>query len=183
MADTTPQPNPFDPKRLEALAFRPQGVTWDQIVEHVEGSRLRGAIVGPHGSGKTALLNSLAAAFEMRGLEVVRLFVNTERPNPGALPAPNPNTVVMFDGADLISPWRWLAVKKMPRLIITSHREGMLPTLIQTATSPALLRALVMDLVGDEAAVSIDVDDLFTRHNGNLRAALLELYDRHASAV
>jgi hypothetical protein len=64
-------------------------------------------------------------------------------------------------------------------LVITSHRTGLLPTLVECETSVPLLRAILDDLhpehVGDSA------EDLFTRHRGNVRDALRELYDVCAS--
>lgn len=171
--------NPFRVQRLDALRFRPQGMTWADIETTLERNRFRGAIVGPHGSGKTTMLDDLAERFEAGGFPVDRHFINSDSTRHGTIAGGNPHTIVLFDGADLLSPWKWLAVKRAPRLIITSHREGLLPTLIKTETNPALLHQLIVDLVGEQHG--IDVEDLYERHNGNLRGALLELYDRSAT--
>jgi hypothetical protein len=66
-------------------------------------------------------------------------------------------------------------------LVVTTHREGRLPTLWRCATTPELLRNLVRELdVGlDEA----DARALHARHHGNVRDALRELYDQAAQSA
>ena len=56
---------------------------------------------------------------------------------------------------------------------MTARREGLLPTLYRSQTSPSLLSRIVAAL--DEGLTS--PEDLFRRHRGNLRTALRELYD------
>jgi hypothetical protein len=104
----------------------------------------------------------------------------------GGRPAPGPCDVLLVDGADAL-PWLgWLRVKRLARraggLIVTTHRPGRLPTLVECATSPALLREIV-DALGDarDAAWRDAIPDLFRKHRGNLREALRDLYDRCAA--
>ena len=61
-------------------------------------------------------------------------------------------------------------------LVITSHRCGLLPTLVECETSAPLLREIVETLHPGQP----EVDLLFDRHRGNVREALRELYDFHA---
>ena len=56
--------------------------------------------------------------------------------------------------------------------------------LIETATTPELLAALVGQILGDEAReVAPILPELYERHDGNLRDALRELYDRYAASA
>jgi hypothetical protein len=64
--------------------------------------------------------------------------------------------------------------------LITSHREGLLPTLIKCRTTSALLQAVVDELVDHHAAATQELEALFLRHDGNIREALRELYDSYA---
>jgi len=66
-------------------------------------------------------------------------------------------------------------------LIITTHRPGRLPTLIACATNAALLDRIIQRLTPDRLAAAPPAAELFTRHRGNLRNALRELYDVYAA--
>ncbi len=186
-----PADNPFRVERMHALAFEPQGQTWDELLARLERLRLRAAVVGPHGSGKTTLLRSLAPRLEARGLRPVMLFRNAE--GGGGWPAAwgdplhrlGPRDVLLVDGYDLLAPLPRWRLRRLARraagLVGTSHRPCLgLPTLVRTATSPELLREIVSRLAGR----TMDADGaarLLARHHGNIREALRELYDAAAS--
>jgi len=167
---------------MEQLAFRPQAATWPAILHRLESLRYRAAVVGPHGSGKTTFMEELAARLLQTGRQPCLLRINEDNRR-YTLPDVTPRTIILFDGADHL-PWlQWRKLKSRTQnaagLIITSHRHDMLPTLLETTTTPDLLRDLVSELSSD---VSPDlIDDLFNRHRGNLRDALFNLYDRFAS--
>ena len=93
--------------------------------------------------------------------------------------------IVFVDGAEQLGPLAWWRFRRIVRqatgLVITSHRSGRLPTLIECRTSPTLLRELVTELAPDDIEkLEPRLDDLFERHKGNLRSCLRELYDRYA---
>ena len=72
-------------------------------------------------------------------------------------------------------------VKHASGLIVTSHRPGLLPTLLKCSTTPALLREVVADLAPQAPAIPPALlDALHARYKGNLRACLRELYDLYA---
>lgn len=140
----------------------------------------RCAIVGPDGSGKTTLLEEigsrLADKFEPKSLALT--LDNRKFPAASFFSGLGPAHVILFDGADLLTSADWHRFKrkasKAGGLIITSHRTGLLPTLIECRTSAKLLAELAHALAG---AVDLPVQELYTRHRGNLRDALRELYD------
>jgi GTPase SAR1 family protein len=148
----------------------------------------RAAIVGPEGSGKTTLLEDLRRALDHRGVGTRLLFVNdasalSEVQCRRFLSELGPQELVLLDGADGIprSAWRLFrdrAIRRAAGLVITSHHPGLLPTLIECSTTRSLLREIVAHLAPPDHAISAALlDGLYTRHHGNLRACLRELYD------
>jgi GTPase SAR1 family protein len=186
--------NPFRTDRVLEVRYRPLRGTWDDLLANLHALRCRAAIVGPQGSGKTTLLEDLAPRLRERGYSVRELRLDTETPRfaPGFLDrfvaSLTPSDVVLFDGAEQLGPIAWRLFLHRSRaaagLVITGHRPGRLPTLVETATTPELLAALVAQILGDEAReVEPILPDLYARHEGNLRDALRELYDRYAGSA
>ena len=177
-----PADNPFRVDRLESLGFELLGDTWPALLDRLKAMSHRAAVVGPHGSGKTTLLENLAEHLQTAGWRVHRLFMNAELlMRPSAPAGLGVRDVVLFDGADHLSRRAWWRFERATRvaggLVITSHCPGLLPTLIETRTTPALLAHLVERLTGMPPDAH-DCCELFERHRGNLRSALRELYDR-----
>lgn len=185
MGDGKARLNPFRTERLEALAYRFLDGGWDRLWTRLEDCGWRAAIVGPTGSGKTTLLHELAQRLPEHGLELRLLLA----PRPGSAPSPthfreqigevSKSDALLVDGAERLSFWAWRRLLAMSStagaFIVTQHREGRLPTLVRTRTTPALLAELISELIG-EADARLDVVSLFARANGDLRAALLSLY-------
>jgi hypothetical protein len=181
-----PDENPFRSEVIDGIRFRPQGITWDDLVGRLEFLGWRAAIVGREGSGKTALLEQLARRCNGR---IVRLHGAERRPYPSAAgqlaSAPGTEDVVFFDGVEQLGPLAWWRfnhlVRKSAGLVITSHRSGRLPTLIECRTSPTLFRELVEELApNDIESLDPTLDDLFERHHGNIRSCFRALYDQYA---
>jgi hypothetical protein len=93
--------------------------------------------------------------------------------------------VILFDGAEQLGWIGWSRFERRARaaagLLITCHRPGMLPPLLETATSPGLLDGLVEEILGAlPPEIRSTTPALCEKHGGNLRDALRELYDRYA---
>jgi len=183
--------NPFRSELVLTLRFR-LGGSWDALLARFEGLGRRGAIVGPHGSGKTTLLEDLAPRFREAGFTLRPLRLDTETPRfePGFLDrffaSLGPRDLLLFDGAEQLGALAWHHFERRSRaaagLLVTTHRPGRLPTLIETSTTPELLETLVAQILGDAASeLRPGMSALFERHRGNLREALRELYDRYAA--
>ena len=178
--------NPFRTERVLAFRYRPCDVTWEQLLSRLESLGRRGAIVGPRGSGKTTLLEDLGARLATRGLAVRYVQLNREKrklspEDAAALRRLTGRDLVLLDGAEQLSWWRWWLVRRRTRraggLLITSHRPGLLPTVLETHASIDVLRQMVEELAGE---VPADLAEVFARHRGNIRTAVRELYDRWA---
>lgn len=173
--------NPFASDRVERLRYRlPEGLTWDDLLERLAALRFRAALVGPHGRGKTTLLEELAPRLTTRGFRVrtITLRQDERRVDWKRFRNLGPDDVLFLDGAELLGRLAWLRVRLSCRqaggLIVTSHRPGLLPTLLECKTTPELLAGLVRELTGEE----LETGELFARHGGNLRLVFWEMYDR-----
>lgn len=185
--------NPFRSERvLRTIRFQPVDRDWSALMQRLAETRYRAAIIGPKGSGKTTLLEDLQPRLRARGFStaMVRLTLERRRVSTAeraALARLQSGTVVLVDGADLLAPWRWWLLRNSTRaaagLIVTSHRRALLPPLLHTTTSPALLNRIVQQLIQESDSSTLnehEIGGLYRRHDGNIRDALRELYDRAA---
>jgi hypothetical protein len=186
-APVTAAANPFGSRYIDAIPFRFDGAGLDDLLARLTELRGRGAIIGPHGSGKTTLMEQLGARLQTDGWHVVP--VRTQ-PGQSALDQLSNQSLtgesaVLLDGAGHIGVVQWrrvlLRVRGAGRLIVTAHTPGRLPTLFRCEPSIALLDALVADLAPVLAGELRPVAHaLYARHNGNMRDVLRGLYDHCA---
>ncbi|RME94609.1 MAG: hypothetical protein D6766_05365 [Verrucomicrobia bacterium] len=180
--------NPFASHRLHGLRFRLPGVDWAGLERRWHELGRRAAIVGPEGSGKTTLLEEWRQRLEAAGWRVRlwRLTRERRRPDRARRPAfwtvPAADELILLDGAEQLSWWAWRAWLRRMRpahgIVVTTHRPGRLPTLLECRTTPALLDELVAELLGGSSpAVRRLNRRWFRRHEGNLRLVLRAWYD------
>lgn len=184
--------NYFSIDRVQRIRYRPLDTTFDELLARLEAMHYRGAIVGPEGSGKTTLLEDLHQALNNKDIETQFVFINDTHPlTPSTrrqlLAQCTPNQIVLLDGADVLSRPSWLLLKRAilkraAGLIVTSHKRPLLPPLIQCYTTPELLSEIVCDLLPPNQAPG-PLEELYTRHHGNLRQCLRTLYDHYATEV
>jgi hypothetical protein len=178
--------NPFAADRVQSIRYElPEGQA-DGLLARLERLRYRAAIVGPHGTGKTTLMEDLETPLARLGFRVRHLRLDAEhrRFSRGCLSrfaaTLDARDLVCLDGAEQLGWARWLTFRWRTRraggVLITSHRAGLLPTLIECTTSPELLDRIVSRLAPQTEGVRTP-KDLYARHHGNLRDALRELYD------
>jgi hypothetical protein len=181
--------NPFAAQRIERLAFRfPDDDDWDALLARLESAAWRGAIVGPHGAGKTTVLEQLAPRLAARGFNPKLLTLRAESTSAdkqmlAAATSARAPDFLLLDGAEQLTTRQWLTFQNWMRTaagcVITLHRESRLPTVLQVDSSPALLDELTHELCGAWLPEG-EARRLFIRHHGNLRECLRELYDRWA---
>ena len=181
--------NPFATVHVHRIRYRlPDGLTWEDLLARLESMNWRGAIVGPEGAGKTTLLEDFAPRLSERGFEIVWLRLTQEEPLFASgtlreLELLHTGQVILFDGAEQLSRWAWWRFLRLARraggLLITSHRSGLLPTLLECGTTPELLAEIVADLLNEATeAHGIEAKRLHRKHRGNLREALRDMYDQ-----
>jgi hypothetical protein len=184
--------NPFKTDRVLGVRYRLRDRTWEELLGRLKRLNYRAAIVGPNGAGKTTLLEDLEPRLAGLGFTVrcLRLDRETRSFPRGFLKdlfaALDERDLLLFDGAEQMSRFAWASFKTRSKraggLVITSHRRGMLPTLIECATSSELLDEIIAELLGaTPQAPRETTEKLYAKHNGNLRDALREMYDMYAA--
>lgn len=187
---TTARDNPFRAARLDALEFRFSDSladsSWDELLARLETLKFRAAIIGKHGRGKTTLLDQIAPHLKKHGWKIHRLQLNTARRDFSraqwrSFSSLGAHDFLLLDGAEQLSTLRWKFLcwktRQAGGLLITTHRPGRLPTLMECQTSPGLLLDLARVLAPQCALDENSARVLFVRHGGNIRDALRELYD------
>jgi hypothetical protein len=150
-----PRENPFAAYAVDRIEYKFAAGEMQKLMEALRANNWRGAIVGPHGTGKSTLVRTITPQL--------------------------PAGASIVDGAEKIPSWKWPFVRhgfrKATAVLITTHAPGRLPTVFRTSTTPQLLAELIEQLSGRAARPEF-VRQLFDRHNGNIRDALREMYDR-----
>jgi hypothetical protein len=177
--------NPFRSERIDALRYRADDFSWEELEARLVEAGGRGALVGPKGRGKTTLLDEWAARCEARGERVIRQRIREGQRFLDAFQRAELRgclgASVFLDSAEQLCPPGWWELRWRSRracwLVITAHRPGLLPTVRECRTSADLLAGLVRELADEPC----DCAALWRRHGGDVREALFELYARGAA--
>lgn len=181
--------NPFRTEKLMQYRYQPLHETWIDLMDRLVTLDYRAAIVGPEGSGKTTLLEDLAPRLAALGFQTELLRLSEDGPTfengffKKLSQRLSQRHVVLLDGCEQLDWPHWIRFKSKTReargLIVTSHNPGRLPTWIECETTPELLARIARSLLKDASSLEIEstAHQLFNKHNGNIREALLEWYD------
>jgi hypothetical protein len=184
-------PNPFSTGRVRpgAIPYRfPAGKDTASTMRRLKKNAWRGQIVGPHGSGKSALVATLIAALETSGRPTLlfelhdgqrRLPVNLRQ-----IPELAAGTILFVDGYEQLNRWSRFRLRRFCRrrslgLVVTAHTSVGFPDLLRTTTSLALAGELVGQLLGEaiRQVTTEEVSRRFRSHGGDLREVFFDLYD------
>jgi hypothetical protein len=185
------QSNPFATRwtRPGAIRFDFGGRgTINGLVQRLEECGWRGAIVGPHGSGKSTLVAALLPAFEAAGrtTTLIQLHEGQRR-----LPEPNRRidrlaraSLLVIDGYEQLGRLRrWHLATQCRRascgLLVTSHRECGLPVLFRTEPNLSMVERLIGESLPPHGGriCRADIHRAWQRNGQNVREILFELYD------
>ena len=183
--------NPFSTRRVcpGATAFIfPPGQDAETLINRLRQAGWWGEIIGPHGSGKSALLAALTAAIERAGQRAILVTLHdAQRRLPLDLRRDGrlrPPAVLIVDGYEQLGRWRRLVLKRFCRrrgigLVVTAHTSMGLPPLYQTAATFELAAQIVRQLMGGQPApfMPAEVSQALSRRDGDLREMLFDLYD------
>ena len=190
--DSAAEENPFSARYLRPGAIPYQfasGQSVESLIRRLRKNGWRGQVVGPHGSGKSALLAALIVAIEESGRQTVlielhdgqrRLPVDLRR-----LPGVAGGTILFVDGYEQLSPLSRFLLGRCCRrrglgLVVTAHGSVGFADLCRTTSSLRLAHQLVHRLLGEHSSSMItsdEVDERFAFHQGDLREMLFDLYD------
>lgn len=168
----------------------PAEVSCDSLLMRLEQNGRYGQIVGPHGSGKSALVATLIARLQSCEQPVEWLELHDgQRRLPGGLDRLSRlprGTLVVVDGYEQLAFWNRLRLRRHCRrhglgLLVTAHAPVGLPTLFSTNPSPALAERIVQCLLGERPS-PVSREELhhrYVQHQGDLRELLFDLYDAY----
>jgi len=182
-----PADNPFAAQRIDAMRYELRGMRWDDLLARLERLNRRAAIIGPHGSGKTTLMEALGHRLASDGWDIrLHRLRRDDRVVPRTFTAwLAPATILLLDSAGCLGPAGWLALLRRSAgaggLIVTAHRRMLLPTLIRTSVDAPMMARLVERLVGGPSPWSAgELAAMLRARQGNARQVLRDLYDRCA---
>lgn len=184
--------NPFAVHRRQALGYITQTMSLQAMLDELRRLDYTAAVVGPHGSGKTTLLEHLEKQLRGKGLYTEVLFANCDVKVPWktirtCIESMPPGSVLFFDGAGHLNRLRFMQLRRLARkkqigLVITSHREGLLPMLTCCEPTLDLFTGIVSRLLAEQDSIERDrLAALFEMHRCNIRECLWELYDEYAA--
>lgn len=188
--------NPFSTCRVRPgqLDFHfPASQDAHQLVDRLRAQKWRGQIVGRHGVGKTTLLEALLPELAAAGRTVACWTLRGgQRRWPAemaqAADAWDATTLVIVDGYEQFNAWaRWRLHRRCRAaragLLVTSHRDAGLPTLVDLTCSADMVQILVAKLLRDDpVCISPDeVSHAYAAHQGNVREVFFTLYDLYES--
>jgi hypothetical protein len=183
--------NPFCTRRVRtgAVPFLfPPGQDADALVERLRQHSWRGEIVGPHGTGKSALLATLLPALQRAGRCPLLIALHDgQRRLPAGFDRDCPReapTILVIDGYEQLSRWnRWRVGRWCRRrgwgLLVTAHVHVGLPGLFQTVPTLEMAQRIVDRLLSGQSPPfsATELAECFARRGGNLREILFDLYD------
>lgn len=188
---SNPPPNPFSTRFIRPDAFPfifPPGYDAESLVARLEQNNWWGEIIAPHGSGKSTLLHALKKQLtaarrlvDLYSLSAEKPVVDWGQQNPKPWTS---KTQVIVDGYEQLSWWNAMRLQRMVKkagagLLVTAHKRGRLPPLVDLTPTIHTAQAIVDHLLsGDRTIISeSDVKDAYEGNHGNLREMLFRLYD------
>ena len=170
----------------------PDGLDAAALVRRFAALGWRGAVVGPHGSGKSTALASLAPALAAAGRTPWQVTLHDGRRTlPGEAwrdlrgLTPGDAVVAVIDGYEQLG---WLARRRLRLLcwrrghglLVTAHGPVGLPVLLRTEVAPETARRVIDRLrPGGEAPSEADLARRLQAWQGNFREVLFEMYDEY----
>jgi GTPase SAR1 family protein len=185
--------NPFatcwiDPQRAPLCVVEEQEL--EQLAVRLQERGWRGALVGPHGVGKTTLARALVGHLQPRGVPTIwrELHAGDQRQARDLFPPAETRegTLLVVDGYEQLSCWQRWQLRKGCRsrglgLLVTAHQGTWLPTLMRLSPRVDVALAVYRRLARQvpTPVTPEDVRAAFDAQQGNLRNVLFQLYDLH----
>ncbi len=183
--------NPFSTRWVKPGAMPylfPKGADIAKVVERLRQNEWRGAIIGPHGSGKSTLIAALMDELARRSISVRHVALHAdERKPPSDLLVKFESRLLIIDGFEQLSWWtRKQMVSAMRKthggLVIVAHNERAtcgIHAVFRTVSDLQTLQNIIENYLPPEAnwIQSEELSMAFYAHQGNLRNALFALYD------
>lgn len=179
--------NPFAVSRLHRLRFRSADGGSHELLSRFMHLGMRGAVIGPCGSGKTTLMLELQALLKGRGHDV--RYIRLERAiksRPWQIAnSAKTGQILLIDGAEQLG-WSckfviYALCRRAAGVLASSHCAVGLPILIETRTTKDTLIELVRELERGPRFSDAQLAAIYEAHGGNVRECFRELYDLSAA--
>ena len=187
--------NPFSTRHVRpgVVPFLfPGDQTAETLVDRLQKNGWWGQVVGPHGSGKSALLATLLPAVEHSGRCTCLIELHDgQRRLPAGFSRTfdlKPSTLLVVDGYEQLGRFQRFRLKRFCRrggfgLLVTAHTSVGLPELFRTTAELAVVQRLVEQFQCECTfhVTQSEVAERFSQHAGNVREVLFDLYDLYES--
>lgn len=193
--------NPFVTENLNSLSYCLQSdclqsETWEQLVARFRELNFQASVIGPKGNGKTAFLLTFQEILKQQDYAVRYLRYPSERAFSYReikqyVSQVTSQEIVLLDGGEIRSWSRqvffFLLRARAKGILMTAHFPCALPCLYRCQTNPGLFAHLLRELLclssdvaelEDEETLECVAAEYFNRYKGNLRQAMLGLYDQ-----
>lgn len=177
--------NPFRSAEIAKLRYRITEPALQSMAAELIESERPCAIIGPQGTGKTTLLEDLAAQIKISGHPLAwhRLtHTSTKLERKAVLDRlfqSSANLIHMLDGGEVLSPFQWWQIRQRGRsglrLITTLHRNRGLRILHETTPDWELTHEFVKDLYQDDHLSQV-AQSAFQSNQGNVREVFRACY-------
>ena len=188
--------NPFETRWIKPaeVRFIPVGFkSICRLLKKLAAKGYRGEIVGPHGVGKSTLLQTLKRELTRQDISVTLLYARGPFPHTGPpqtitslKPHITPNAVLLVDGFEQLSWWTRRQLKRQTAqahsgLVVTTHQSQKLPELIKLQTTLQTVIELITQLQTDRSVQRLiseqDAKMLYQQFGNNVREILFACYD------
>ncbi len=163
------------------------GQSAGDVVRRLQAAGGWGQIVGPHGSGKSSLVETLIPVLAGVGREPLLIALHDGQRRLPKSPATDhlaSCTQVIIDGYEQLSHTSRFGLKRRCRragcgLLVTAHASVGLPDLIQTEPNRMVATRLVERLMESEAGLitRADIAASYAACGANVREMLFDLYN------
>lgn len=160
------------------------------LVDRLAANGWCGQIIGPHGSGKSTLVETLKPSIP-REIHGVTLHVKDNKREIFSslmekVTCLGEEHLLVLDGFEQLSPGQrkemvQVCCQRKVGMLVTAHEDLGLPTLFQVSPVKEVLHRVVQRLLS-ESAIKIPqevIDAAFLKYQPDLREALFSLYDQY----
>ena len=181
--------NPFRRSAIANIRYEITSEDLQHILDKLKIQNYCGAILGPHGSGKSTLMEDIQHGLEGEGKKTqwIRIHKESEKSVKRAaikkILACDVNTINFLDGAESLGVINWITLaykikKKRRTLIATTHYPCPLPRIFKTYTSQAQALELTQKLAAEYWNPTLEAvaKNAYTKNKGDVREVFRACY-------
>lgn len=190
------QKNPFRSNLIAELRFAIEPTELAGLAHRILDKPGGYALIGPHGTGKTTLLEDLdqritqtpEVEIEIRWIRLNQESSSHERKQAlEQLLNPIAGIIYFLDGGEVLNVFDWWRIKrslvhKQLRVTATLHKPNGITSLLQTSSDWTLALDCISKILGEapDKALRTVAKEAFKESNGNIRTTLRACYWEYA---